>query len=189
MSKKENIEYANLPIINTEKIYKKENTEKKDYRIITGVVVIFIIILLLFCGYSMAKTIEEIILKSDTQIAEPILIIENNPSIDITATNYSGIYTFKIKNYNEQNKVTDVDLKYYIEILSDLDDSINMELYQNEKKINLNKNKTEYIEISKTQKEESEYKIKITYDKNKTTNLADIMQKIQIKIHSEQVKV
>lgn len=188
MNKKENIKYANLPIINTGKIYKKENTEKKSYRIITGILVMFIIIILLFCGYSMAKTIEEIILKSDTQIAEPILIIENNPTIDLTATNYTGIYTFRIKNYNEENKLTEVDLKYYIEILSDVDDSISIELYQNENKINLNENRTEYIEISKDQKEEREYKIQIKYDKNKSTNLADIMQKIQIKVHSEQVK-
>ena len=33
MSKKENIKYTNLPIINTGKIYKKEKTENKPYRI------------------------------------------------------------------------------------------------------------------------------------------------------------
>lgn len=188
MNNKENIKYANLPIISKEKIYKKENTEHKSSRIITGILIAAIIILLLLCGYSMAKTIEEVIIKSNAQIAEPILTIENNPSIDITAAKNTGIYTFRVKNYNTQNKLTEVDLKYYIEILSNEDNSINIELYQNENKINLKEHKTEYIEISKDKKEEREYKIKITYDKNKAVNLADIMQKIQVKVHTEQVK-
>ena len=136
----------------------------------------------------MAKTIEEVIIKSSTQIAEPILVIENNPSLDITAANNYGIYTFKIKNYNEQNKITDTDLKYYIEILSNLDESINIELYENDNKIVLDNNRTGYMEISKDKKQEKEYKIKITYDKNKTDSISDIMEKIQVKVHTEQVK-
>lgn len=188
MNKKENIKYSNLPIINKGKLYKEENVNTKNSKLLTGILVIFIIILLLFCGYSMAKSIEEFIIKGKAEIAEPILVVENNPSIDITALNNSGIYTFKIKNYNEQNQVTQADLKYYIEILSNTDDSINIELYQNENKINLNNNRTEYIQISKDKKEEREYKIKITYDKNKSNTINDIMEKIQVKVHTEQVK-
>lgn len=188
MDKKENIKYSNLPIISKEKIYTKENTDAKSSRILTIILIIFIIILLLFCGYTMAKSIEEYIIKGRTEIAEPILVVENNPSIDITASKKSGIYSFKIKNYNEQNKVTQTDLKYYIEILSNLDDSINIEVYQNENKINLNNNRTEYMQISKDKKEEREYKIKITYDKNKSNSINDIMEKIQVKVHTEQVK-
>ena len=188
MNKKENIKYINLPIINKGKIHKEDDENSKNSKLLTGVLVIFIIILLLFCGYSMAKSIEEFIIKGKAEIAEPILAVENNPSIDITALNNSGTYTFKIKNYNEQNQVTQADLKYNIEILSNTDDSINIELYQNENKINLNNNRTEYIQISKDKKEEREYKIKITYDKNKSNSINDIMEKIQVKVHTEQVK-
>ena len=131
MNKKENIKYLNLPIINKGKIYKENNVDTKNSKFLTGILVAFIIILLLFCGYSMAKSIEEFIIKGKAEIAEPILLVENNPSIDITALNNSGIYTFKIKNYNEKNQVTQTDLKYYIEILSNTDNSINIELYQN----------------------------------------------------------
>ena len=136
----------------------------------------------------MAKTLEDIIIKSNAQIAEPIFIIENNPSVDITAANNNGIYTFKIKNYNEENKITETDLKYYIEILSNLDSSINIEVYQNDNKINFENNRTEYMKISKDKKEEIEYKIKITYDKNKSNNINDIMEKIQVNVHTEQIK-
>lgn len=188
MNKKENIKYNNLPIISKGKINKENKINQKNSKFITMSFIIFIIIILLMCGYSMAKIIEQVIIKGEAKIAEPILLIENNPSLDITATRNYGIYTFKVKNYNEENKITETDLKYYIEILSNTDNSINIELYQNENKINLNNNKTEYIQISKDKKEEREYKIKITYDKNKSNTIEDIMEKIQVKVHTEQVK-
>lgn len=173
-------------IIKVEKSTKKK--KEKNLKTTTIILIIIMIILLLFSGYTMAKTIEEIIIKTNAQVAEPIFIIENNPSVDITAVNNVGYYTFKIKNYNEENKITETDLKYYIEILSNLDNSINIELYQNNNKINFDNNKTEYMKISKDKKEEIEYKIKVIYDKNKSTSITDIMQKIQIKVHSEQMK-
>lgn len=188
MSNKENIKYSNLPIILKGKLHNQEKECNKRTKILTGVLIIFIIILLLFCGYSMAKSIEEFIIKGKAEIAEPILVVESNPSIDITASNNSGIYTFKVKNYDNQNKVTQVDLKYYIEILSNLDDSINIELYQDQNKINLENNKTEYLQISSKQKEEREYKMKVTYDKNKSKMTNDIMEKIQVRVHTEQMK-
>lgn len=173
-------------LINIEKTAKSKN--EKNFRGITIFLIIFMIISLLFTGYTMAKTLEDIIIKSNAQIAEPIFIIENNPSVDITAVNNNGIYTFKIKNYNEENKITETDLKYYIEILSNLDGSINIEIYQNDNKINFENNRTEYMKISKDKKEEIEYKIKITYDKNKSNSINDIIEKIQVKVHTEQIK-
>lgn len=188
MNKKENAKYMDVPIIQKGKIYKNESKDGKNGKLLTATLVIIIVILLMFCGYSMAKIIGEVIIRGQAQIAEPILVIENNPSIDITETKKYGEYCFKVKNYNEENKLSETDLKYYIEILSNLDNSINIELYQNENRINLIDNKTEYIKISKDKKEERNYKIKITYDKNKTNTINDIMEKIQVRVHTEQEK-
>lgn len=188
MNKKENIKYANLPIISKSKIYKEESDENKTSRLVTGILIFIIVIFMLFCGYSMAKVIDEIIIRGQAEIAEPILVIENNPSVDITAVNNYGTYTFKIKNYNDTNKITETDLKYYIEILSNIDDSVNIELYQEKNKIELNNNKTDYILISKEGKQEREYKLVIKYDKDKSRNITDILEKIQVKVHTEQVK-
>lgn len=188
MSKKENIKYANLPIVNKSKIAKEEIKNEKNFKLITTILIFIIVILVLFCGYSMAKAVDQILINGKGEIAEPILIIENNPSIDITALNNYGTYTFKIKNFNQQNKVTETDLKYYIEILSNVDESIIIELYQEKNKINLINNKTDYIHISKEEKQEIEYKIIIKYDKEKSNNIYDIMEKIQVKVHTEQVK-
>ena len=161
---------------------------KKGSRLITVALVIFIVALLTFCGYSMAKIMDEVILKGKAEIAEPILIVENNPSIDITKTANEGVYTFKIKNYNEDNKVTETDLKYYIEILGNSDETITMELFQDDNKIELVDNKTDYINISKDEKQDKEYKIKLKYDKAKTNSLGDIIENIQVRVHTEQLR-
>lgn len=188
MSKKENKKYMNLPIVSKAKISKEKVDNEKSLKLITTILIFIIVILVLFCGYSMAKAVDEILIKGKGEIAEPILVVENNPSIDITALNNYGTYTFKVKNFNQENKVTETDLKYYIEILSNVDDSVIIELYQENNKINLINNKTDYIQISNGEKQEVEYKIIIKYDKEKSNNIYDIMEKIQVKVHTEQVK-
>lgn len=191
MKNKQSLNQINLPIIFKGKLIKDKDSNEKTSKSIVLAFIIFLIILLLFCGYSLAKTVEDIIIKNNTPVAEPILTIENTPEMEITASQNYGIYTFKIKNYNENDKITDVNLKYCIELIYEKDDALNIELYQDENKIELKDNKTEYIEISKDKKEDREYQVKITYNKeknNETAEIADIMQKMQVKIHTEQVK-
>lgn len=161
--------------------------QKEKNKLMAGFILSIIVIIML-CGYSMAKCIDEYIIKGRMKIAEPILEIENNPIINITESQKYGEYIFKIRNYNNKEKITETDLKYYIEISPKLDSSIDLELYQNEDEIKLTDNKTEYIKISKDQKEEREYKIKITYDKNNTVEVGDILEQIQVKVHTEQEK-
>lgn len=160
---------------------------KENNKLMTSFILSIIVIIML-CGYSMAKCIDEYIIKGRMKIAEPILEIENDPIINITESQNYGEYIFKIRNYNNKEKITETDLKYYIEISPKLDNSINLELYQNEDEIKLTDNKTEYIKIPKDQKEEREYKIKITYDKNNTVEVGDILEQIQVKVHTEQEK-
>lgn len=169
------------------KLLNKENLYKKNTKLMTSFILSIIVIIML-CGYSMAKCIDEYIIKGRMKIAEPILEIENNPIIDITESQNYGEYIFKVRNYNNKDKVTETDLKYYIEISPKLDNSIELELYQDENKIELSDNKTEYIKISKNQKEEREYKIKISYDKSNKIAVEDILEKIQVKVHTEQEK-
>lgn len=169
------------------KLLNKENLYKKNTKLMTSFIISIIVIIML-CGYSMAKCIDEYIIKGRMKIAEPILEIENNPIINITESQNYGEYIFKVRNYNNKDKVTETDLKYYIEISPKLDNSIELELYQDENKIELSDNKTEYIKISKNQKEEREYKIKISYDKSNKIAVEDILEKIQVKVHTEQEK-
>ena len=181
MKQKENLEHKKTSKFD---LLEPQYSKSKNTKLMTSFILSIIIIIML-CGYSMAKCIDEYIIKGRMKIAEPILEIENNPIINITESQNYGEYIFKIRNYNNKEKVTETDLKYYIEISPKLDNSI--DLYQNEDKIELTDNKTKYIKISKEQKEEREYKIKITYDKN-TAEVGDILEQIQVKVHTEQEK-
>lgn len=183
--KNKNLKYNKLPIVSREKIYENENSQNKNTKFITAILIIFIVILLFWGGYSMAKIINEIIIKGQAQIAEPIFIVENNPVVDITESKENGEYVFKVKNYNEQNKISEIDLKYKVEIISNLNDAISVEVYQDENKIDLIEGKTEDIILSKNNKEEREYKIKIFYD-NENNVLEDIIGKIQVKVNTIQ---
>ena len=42
--------------------------------------------------------------------------------------------------------------------------------------------------IKKNEKQEENYKLEIIYDKNLVNSLEDIIQNVQIKVHSEQLK-
>lgn len=167
---------------------KRVNTKENNLKVITVIITIFIIFLLLFTGYTFAKNIGDTIINAKSKIAEPILIIENNPSIDITATDNYGNYSFKIKNYNDNGQLSDVDMQYYIEILSNLDETIEYKIYENEKEIKLKNNKTDFLKILKSSKSEKNYRIEFTYNKDSSLKMEDIIQKVQIKVHSEQVK-
>lgn len=188
MNKQENIKYISLPIVNKGKRMETKKETKGNFKMITIILIILMSLLLLFSGYTFAKSLEEKIINSNTQIAKPILEINSKQGITITEIENTGIYEFSIKNYDQNGKITDVDLKYYIEILGNNDAGIHFNLYEGENEIQLENQKTDYITITKNNKEERKYKIKITYDKDKSQSISDIIQKIQVKVHTEQVK-
>ena len=64
------------------KLLNKENLYKKNTKLMTSFILSIIVIIML-CGYSMAKCIDEYIIKGRMKIAEPILEIENNPIINM----------------------------------------------------------------------------------------------------------
>lgn len=177
----------NLSIIKPQQS-KKIKTKEYNLKVITIITTIFIILLLLFTGYTFAKNIGDTIINTKGEIAEPIFIIENNPIIDITATENYGNYSFKIKNYDDKGKLSEVDMQYYIEILSNLDETIGYKIYENEKEIKLENNKTNLLKILKDSKNEKSYRIEFSYNKDSSLKMEDIIQKVQIKVHSEQVK-
>ncbi len=160
----------------------------KNTRILTLITVTIIVLILFFTGYSLGKGFTSTKINAKTQIAKPILVVENNPSIDITALKNTGNYDFKIKNYNEKEEINQIMLKYYIEIISKYNETITFKIYKDGKEIPLENNKTQEILLANNTKEEQNYKLEINYDKNKSNLKEDIIQDVQIKIHSEQIK-
>lgn len=147
-----------------------------------------ILIIFLFSKNSLGKQMSNTKINTNSEIAKPILIVGNNPAIDITNKNNKGYYDFKIKNYNELGEINEIELRYNIEILNEENKAIKFKLYKGEEELLLEKNKTKDMIIKKNEKQEENYKLEITYDKNLVSSLEDIIQNVQIKVHSEQLK-
>ena len=157
----------------------------KNGKILALIIVILIVIVLFFTGYSIGKEIINVNVNATTQIAKPIMIVENNPSIDITSIKNTGYYDFKVKNYND-NEINQIELKYWIEIISKYDETISFKIYKDNQEIPLTDNKTQEIKLEKNEKREQNYRLEIIYDKTKSTSTEEIIQDVQIKVHSEQ---
>ena len=126
-------------------------------------------------------------LKSNTKIAKPIFEVHGTERSKISAINNIGYYEFTIKNFNETG-VSEVGFLYTIEIIAEVDESIKFELYCEEKEIELQNLKTEQLSIEADKKTEQKYKLKVTYDPSLGEKGKDILQEVQIKVHSEQEK-
>ena len=69
---------------------------------------------------------------------------------------------------------------------SKLKDTIKYELYKNGNKIDLKDESTDKMDLVNNKQQEDKYELKIFYDKGASNFMQDIMEKIQIKVHSEQ---
>lgn len=170
----------------------KEIKRNENLKNLTYIIVLTIIFMLFLTGYSLGKNSGQLFLNGNTEIANPIIEVKSNPKINITDENQQGIYKFLVRNYNNEGKITDVKMKYVINIEDTIDeklkDTIKYELYKNGNKIVLNKNSTEKMEMPNNKQQEDIYELKIFYDKVASNFMKDIVEKIQIKIHSEQLK-
>lgn len=146
------------------------------------------VVVLFFSGRSIGKALNSTQINAKGEIAEPIVVVENNPKISLTATQKEGTYNFFVKNYDDSGKITQVDMKYNIEILGKLDDAISVKIFKDNTEIQMNNNKSEDFLLGKDNKQKDEYKVEIKYEKEKSTSLEEILQDLQIKVHSEQAK-
>ena len=81
------------------KLREKVNINSKK---INFIMIVFIVIILFLAGCSIGKSITDIILVSEIEVAKPILEVKSNPEIDVTASNNIGEYEFRVLNYNEK---------------------------------------------------------------------------------------
>lgn len=157
-------------------------------RELTLILVSIMVLVLFFSGYSLGKEYSTISLETNAKIAEPIMMVENSPAVEVDGDNEKEYYHFKVKNYKETGEITQVDLQYQIEILSQTEESISFKLYKNQEEIFLKENKTENMKLEKEKRQEDVYQLEIIYDKSKSTAGKNILQEVQIKVHAEQGK-
>ena len=153
----------------------------------TKIILLLTFIFILFgVGIAFGKYISEQTIGINSTIAKPILEIERGECININDNNTNAEYKFSVKNYNNADKITDTDINYTIEIIASGDSAINYSLYKDNKKIQMNKNKTSKILIKQGKKQKHNYILKIDYDKSKSKELTDLMEDIGIRVYSEQ---
>lgn len=163
---------------------KKIKINKKIYKIL---IITILCLIIYFSGFCLAKYKTTKQVSSVSKIALPILNVEGAEITKISGINNKGYYNFVVKNY-ENDKVSEVPLDYYIEIISNTDESVNFKLYKDNELISLNNKRTEKINIKSIEKTEHSYRLEVTYDKNKSTSEKDILEDVQLKIHSEQAR-
>lgn len=146
------------------------------------------IILGILVGSSLAKYQEEKIIKVFANIAKPVLEIEKQESFKITNENSKDSYLFEVRNYNEK-EISEVEMQYYIEILTDFDEfdkTIKIDLYKGEEKIDLINNKTPVISLTKENKDNHMYRLDIEYIKENDKSDENIIKDVEIKVNAMQ---
>lgn len=124
-------------------------------------------------------------MSTSTNLATPIFIVEGKETIKINEINNIGYYEFSIKNFKE-SKISETEFLYTIQIISNTDESIQFQLYNEEEQIPLENLKTQPISIIGNEKIEQKYKLKIIYDNTKGNSGKEILEEVQIKVYSEQ---
>ena len=119
-------------------------------------------ILFNICTYTVyAKYISETIEDISLKIEKPIIEVEAEEQKELTITSNKATYNFKIKNYDNEEKVNKINMEYYIEIVSDRLDILKINLYKGEEKLNLNNYKTDTLELSNKKKILAEYHLEV----------------------------
>lgn len=158
---------------------------KKKIKILIIALCIILVIFSILATGTYSKFFGKILGESKTKIAEPIFVLEHTDKKVVDNSNQEIDYYFKVKNYDD-SKINEVNLKYIIEITPIQDKAIILTLYKDNQKIDLNEQKTSYIEIGHTTKQEHQYRLNIKYDKNNQENSYDINSNIFIKANAIQ---
>ncbi len=162
-----------------------EKKEKKPSKIFLLIFLLLLLLLGILIGISFAKYQSKVTGQGFASIAKPVLEIKKEQSLLLTAFAPKASYVFEVRNYKE-DELNQVDMEYYIEIISNTDESIQFALYQGNKQIPLTQNKTATIKLGKDQKQTHSYRLEITYDNTKGTLGKDINENVEVKIHSIQ---
>jgi len=160
--------------------------KKKNIDFLIVIIILIILFITFFISFSLAKYTVEVNGKILGNIARPIIELKGEESLLITANMPKTSYTFEVRNYNEDENVSEVEMQYYIEIISNVNEAINFELYSEDKVIELQNRRTNLIDMKKNEKQIDKYKLDIIYDNSKGNLDEDIKENIEIKIHSIQ---
>lgn len=150
---------------------------------IIKIIVVAFVLTIILSTISLGKYFNKTKINVNSGVAIPIIKLEGEQKLIINNNQENKVYNLAVKNYDENEQITQVELKYYIEIISKKNDDINFKIYKEEKELNINNNKTEKFLLTKENKQQDNYKIEILLNKKISE---DILQNIEIKVYSEQ---
>ena len=160
---------------------------KNKKKIIILIIALCLIALIigLFTSDTYSRFFGKVLGESTTKVAEPILVLENTDQKIVDNSNQEIDYYFTVKNYNNSN-VNEINLKYMIEITPIQDRAITLTLYKDNQPVELSEQKTAYMNIGNTTKEEHQYRLNVKYNKNNFENSYDINSNIFIRANAIQ---
>ena len=165
----------------------KDAQKIQDYKFVIDVsgelIVVAFVLTIILSTISLGKYFNKTKINVNSGVAIPIIKLEGEQKLIINNNQENKVYNLAVKNYDENEQITQVELEYYIEIISKRNDDINFKIYKEEKELNINNNKTEKFLLTKENKQQDNYKIEILLNKKMSEN---ILQNIEIKVCSEQ---
>ena len=150
---------------------------------IIKIIVVAFVLTIILSTISLGKYFNKTKINVNSGVAIPIIKLEGEQKLIINNNQENNVYNLAVKNYDENEQITQVELEYYIEIISKKNDNINFKIYKEEKELNINNNKTEKFLLTKENKQRDNYKIEILLNKKISE---DILQNVEIKVYSEQ---
>ena len=150
---------------------------------IIKIIVVAFVLTIILSTISLGKYFNKTKINVNSGVAIPIIKLEGEQKLIINNNQGNKVYNIAVKNYDENEQITQVELEYYIEIISKKNDDINFKIYKEEKELNINNNKTEKFLLTKENKQRDNYKIEILLNKKISE---DILQNVEIKVYSEQ---
>lgn len=152
---------------------------------IIKIIVVAFVLTIILSTISLGKYFNKTKINVNSGVAIPIIKLEGEQKLIINNNQENKVYNLAVKNYDENEQITQVELEYYIEIISKKNDDINFKIYKEKKELNINNNKTEKFLLTKENKQQDNYKIEILLNKKISE---DILQNVEIKVYSEQKK-
>lgn len=150
---------------------------------IIKIIVVAFVLTIILSTISLGKYFNKTKINVNSGVAIPIIKLEGEQKLIINNNQGNKVYNLAVKNYDENEQITQVELEYYIEIISKKNDDINFKIYKEEKELNINNNKTEKFLLTKENKQRDNYKIEILLNKKISE---EILQNVEIKVYSEQ---
>jgi len=150
---------------------------------IIKIILVAFVLTIILSTISLGKYFNKTKINVNSGVAIPIIKLEGEQKLIINNNQENKVYNLAVKNYDENEQITQVELEYYIEIITKKNDDINFKIYKEEKELNINNNKTEKFLLTKENKQQDNYKIEILLNKKISE---DILQNVEIKVYSEQ---